>query len=390
MTLTAKYGSIHTDFKVGSKKYKVPNGLAHFLEHIKFNESEDVTSHDFFYKSGGDVNAFTTFNYTTYLVFTTVNFKENLNHLIDFVYNPFFSKKLIQKEKGIIVEESNMGSDDPYALSYYKHLKNIFHEYNYKEFITGAPEEIKSITLEHVVSVYNHFYHPENMFLCITGNFNPYEMAKIIDENMDQKEFPKYIKPTIMTKKEPKEVVKAYEEIEMNVISPKVKYGVKIPRNKFKDIDDLTLRIVLSLILNVNFGSTSDLKDELTNLGLVTSLGYNVEIYGDYVLLTLAADTDYTDEVIKRIDDKLNHLDLTESVIQRKIKANIATLILDFDDIETVNNRIGDNLVFYDEIITDVMAKYKSLSQELFENIAEKIETQNKSILVIKPQQKEK
>ena len=40
MTLSVPYGSIHTHFKVGNKTFKVPNGTAHFLEHIKFMEQK--------------------------------------------------------------------------------------------------------------------------------------------------------------------------------------------------------------------------------------------------------------------------------------------------------------------------------------------------------------
>ncbi|MEG1009025.1 MAG: insulinase family protein, partial [Clostridia bacterium] len=31
MTISVKYGSLHTEFKVNDESYKVPNGLAHFL-----------------------------------------------------------------------------------------------------------------------------------------------------------------------------------------------------------------------------------------------------------------------------------------------------------------------------------------------------------------------
>ena len=54
--LCVKYGSIHTKFKVGKKTYEVPNGIAHFLEHVKFNVSDGVTAHDIFYKLGADSN----------------------------------------------------------------------------------------------------------------------------------------------------------------------------------------------------------------------------------------------------------------------------------------------------------------------------------------------
>lgn len=107
--LCVKYGSIHTKFKVGKKTYEVPNGIAHFLEHVKFNVSDGVTAHDIFYKLGADSNAFTTFEYTNYYCFTTENKSKVVCELLNFVYNPFFTKKLIEKEKGIIVEEAKWG-----------------------------------------------------------------------------------------------------------------------------------------------------------------------------------------------------------------------------------------------------------------------------------------
>ena len=385
MTLTVRYGSIHTEFKVGNKKYTVPNGLAHFLEHIKFNESETTTAHDFYYKSGGDVNAFTTFEYTSYLVFTSVNLKENLTHLIDFVYNPFFSKKTIQKEKGIIVEEANMCHDDPYTVSYYTLLQNIFQELKYKNLITGKPEEIKEISIDDIENVFHSFYHPENMFLCLTGNFNPYEMAKIVDECMDEKEFPEFIPPVIISKKEPKEVGKEYEELELNVTSSKVRVGIKIPKNKFKDYDDVSLRMALNLILGANFGSTSDFKDDLINKGLITTLYPSVEFYQDLVVIIISAETDYVDEVLNRLEERLQNLEIDEKTLLRKKKANIANVILEFDDIERVNANIQDDIIFNSEIVDDTLDRYKSLNYEIFKDIAEKIDYHNKSVLIVKP-----
>ena len=44
-------------------------------------------------------------------------------------------------------------------------------------------EDIKNITLEDVELVYNTFYHPENMFMIVTGNIDVYEtMACIIED----------------------------------------------------------------------------------------------------------------------------------------------------------------------------------------------------------------
>ena len=77
LTLTIKYGSIDTTFELNNKKVTVPNGMAHFLEHIKFNE-EGTTAHEYFYKLGSYTNAYTTFDHTSYEVMCNNNVKDNL------------------------------------------------------------------------------------------------------------------------------------------------------------------------------------------------------------------------------------------------------------------------------------------------------------------------
>ena len=95
-TLSVKYGSIYNEFEVGNKKYKVPNGVAHFLEHVKFNERKDYQAQDYFKQTGCDTNAFTTFNYTNYQVFGNNNPVDNTIHLVDFVLNDYFTKRIIK------------------------------------------------------------------------------------------------------------------------------------------------------------------------------------------------------------------------------------------------------------------------------------------------------
>lgn len=386
-SLSVKYGSIHTKFKVGKKVYTVPNGLAHFLEHIKFNMKEDVTAHDEFIKIGGDSNAFTTFKYTSYIVFATQNKIENLNLLLDFVYNPYFTKKMISKEKGIIVEESNMSNDDPYSKIFYDNLKNVLQKSNYRNLITGEVEDIKEISLDDVEIVYDTFYHPKNMFLTITGNFNPYEMAKTVEDNLAKKEFREFQEVDIISESEPKKVTKDYIEENVGITYPRVKYSLKIPINKFKNVEMIDLKLLCDLILNINFGSTSEFRSDLILKGLVTSMGYSLDIYEEYLVITITANTNYQDEVIKLIREKFDNLEVDEKDIVRKRNAAIATLILDYEDIEQVNMKIQDDIINEGEIITDLKIRVASINQEKLESVINYINNDNVAISVFKPKE---
>lgn len=385
MTLSVKYGSIHTKFKVGKKTYEVPNGVAHFLEHIKFNINENSTAHDEFYKIGGDANAFTTFKWTSYIVFATGNKNENLNLLLDYVYNPYFTKKMINKEKGIIIEEANMSNDDPYSLIFYNNLKAVLQKSKYRNLITGEVEDIKKIELDDIKNVYDNFYHPKNMFLIITGNFNPYEMAKITEENLSKKEFKEYIEPIIIDETEPKKVTVEYSETNLNISYPKIKYSLKIPLNKFKNIGALDLKILVRLILNINFGPTSDFYTELIEKELATSLSSNLDIYEDYLVITISATTNYKEEVIKRLKDKIDTLEISEKDIIRKKNATLATLILDYDDIETVSMKIQDDIINEGKIVTDLKERISNIDKDILNSVLKYITNDNVSVNVFLP-----
>lgn len=389
-SLSVKYGSIHTKFKIGKKTYEVPNGIAHFLEHVKFNIDEETTAHDEFYKLGGDANAFTTFDYTSYIVFATNNKKENLEELLNFVYNPFFTKKCISKEKGIIVEEANMGLDDPYSIVFFHSLLNTLQKSKYRNTITGTPDDVTSITLEDVKLVYDTFYHPKNMFLTLTGNFNPYEMACLVEDNLSKKKFGKYLNPIIIKENEPKKVTTKYKEEYINVTYPRLKFSIKMDMSCFKNYSSLELKILTSLLFNINFGATSDFKDELMEKGLIQNMNVTCDVYDDTFVVTINVTSNFKEEIIKKVKEKLENLSISELDFKRKKNATIATLILDYEDLENVSYRIQDDVLNNGGIVTNLKEILEDETIDDLKNIIDLLDFDNISINVFLPKENQK
>lgn len=389
-SLSVKYGSIHTKFKIGKKTYEVPNGIAHFLEHVKFNIDEETTAHDEFYKLGGDANAFTTFDYTSYIVFATNNKKENLEELLNFVYNPFFTKKCISKEKGIIVEEANMGLDDPYSIVFFHSLLNTLQKSKYRNTITGTPDDVTSITLEDVKLVYDTFYHPENMFLTLTGNFNPYEMACLVEDNLSKKKFGKYLNPIIIKENEPKKVTTKYKEEYINVTYPRLKFSIKMDMSRFKNYSSLELKILTNLLFNINFGATSDFKDELMEKGLIQNMNVTCDVYDDTFVVTINVTSNFKEEIIKKVKEKLENLSISEIDFKRKKNATIATLILDYEDLENVSYRIQDDVLNNGGIVTNLKEILEDETIDDLKDIINLLDTDNLSISVFLPKENQK
>ena len=387
LTLTIKYGSIHTKFKSGGKEYVVPDGMAHFLEHIKFNEKKDMTAHDYFYKLGSYTNAYTTYDHTSYEVICNNKIKENLEHLLYFVFNPYFTKGMIQKEKGIIIEESKMVLNNPYNLGYKALMNGLYKVNNKRNLVTGEKDDIKSITIDDVVNVYNNFYHPKNAFLTVTGNINPYVIVKIVDEYFEKIDIPKYLKPEISKIKEPDYVVKPAQEIFTTVTKEKLLLSVKIPKKQYKNSSDLNLRILFNIIMDINFGTTSEFNEHLIQNALVDDIYYMVTVEDDHIILTFESSTAYPIQIVKMIKDKLDNLEFDEEAFIRKNKTLIASSILGYEDAADVNNDIRADVIKYGKIINNIQDVFKNLKVSDGDDIITKLKKSEISYVILKPRE---
>lgn len=390
ITLNIRYGSVCTEFKHKKDKTytKVPNGIAHFLEHQMFYEPDGTSAHEKFNKLGSYINAGTSFDYTAYEVRGTNKLEENINYLLDYVNTPYFISKNVNKEKGIIVEEIKMYEDRPYVKGYYTLMNNIFSKSNYRYLISGVEKEVRRTTSKQIQKVYDYFYHPQNMYIVITGNIDPVKTVAIIKQNQDSKEFSDYNKPIIKKIHEPESVKKKYEELELNVEYPKVSIGIKIPKSKFKkeEIKNDRYIIMLNALLNENFGSYSFLNEELKESELITSsVVAGINIYGDYIVLSLVTETKYPDEVINKLKEKLYNLEYTNEDLDRLKRSKKASRIKLFENIMGVNENIADSVLYTKKIDTTYIKTLNSIKLSDINNIKRVIDLKNSSILIINP-----
>ena len=220
------------------------------------------------------------------------------------------------------------------------------------------------------------------MFLIITGNVNPYEIEKIVNDNLSCKEFKEYVEPEIVKVKEPKGVNKKEKILYSNVEVEKAKIGVKIEKKNFKDIDKVRLNIILSLILASNFGDTSDLKEELLQEGLITYMQYQRYVQDDHVVLDITLESRYVDEAVNRVKKALNNLDMSLEDLKRKVNSSIANMVINYEDVENVNNMIQNYIIYYGEIIQNLKEIYESITLDEVKEVISKINT--KEITVVK------
>ncbi|MDX8046999.1 pitrilysin family protein [Gracilibacillus sp. S3-1-1] len=225
---TTNYGSIDQRFvPLGEREFQtVPDGIAHFLEHKLF-EKEDRDVFQDFSKAGASANAFTSFTKTAYLFSATSKERENLQTLIDFVQDPYFSEKSVEKEKGIIAQEIRMYDDQPDWRAFFGTIQSLYQHHPVQIDIAGTVESIQDITKDDLYTCYHTFYHPSNMVLFVAGNVDPEETMTFIKQNQAQKNFedPEPIQREFPD--EPKEVAQKEVTINMPVSVPKALVGIK-------------------------------------------------------------------------------------------------------------------------------------------------------------------
>ena len=386
VTFTTKFGSIYNEFvPIGeTEMIKVPHGVAHFLEHKVFVQENDPQPEQFFANSGALCNAYTTFKNTTYLFSGPSQLKENINFLLDYVQKPYFTNENVDSEKGIITQEIHMCDDNPTDVLYEYIRKNTFYHNPFKDSIIGTVKDIKQITPEILFTCYNTFYHPENMFLVVTGNFNEEEILNTIIENQCKKEFKPLNKIKVKEYKEPNKVVKEREIININTPISKVAYNIKV---SLKDID-INIRkynLYLFIIFSIIFDDTSLFDEEAKKENIITnSLYLNLLNCDSHLLVSLINETNSYEKLITKIEETLKEISISEEELERKKRVLISNELFSFENIEIINEMIIDNIIFDNSIERDMITLLKSLNKEELDSIIQNLDLNNKSIVILK------
>ena len=385
-TFNTKFGSIHSEFipSGSDEMIKVPLGVAHFLEHKMFEQKDNKDPFTFYSERGCDANANTS-NYKTSYLFSGANsFADNINFLLDYVQDPYFTDENVEKEKGIIEQEINMYADDPFFKIYDGIISNTFVKHPIKYPIAGTVEDVYSITKEDLYNCYKTFYHPSNMFLVITGNVDPKETINLIKINQEDKKFEDF-KPIVLKEyDEPNFVSKDKEEIKMDIEIPKVGIGYKIDCSMMnKNIYDI--KSYISILLDLKLGSTSELSERLKLLNIIThDLDVTLINTDKHILAMIIAETKETEELLKQIDEELKDLTIYEEELERKKKVRKSNTIYRSDGIYSINNKIVSDIMNYDKVILDDYKKIDKLNIKEMNKIIKHINLDNKTIYVVK------
>lgn len=166
-------------------------GLAHFTEHMSFNGTKNFKKNDLvsFLQSigvefGADLNAYTGFDETVYILPIPTDKAENIEKgfqiLEDWASTVTFDDVEIDKERGVVLEESRMGkgADDRMRKIY---LPKILEGSKYAQRLPiGKDDILKNFKYDAIKRFYKDWYRPDLMAVIAVGDIDPVEIEKTI------------------------------------------------------------------------------------------------------------------------------------------------------------------------------------------------------------------
>ncbi|MGL5043230.1 MAG: EF-P 5-aminopentanol modification-associated protein YfmH [Culicoidibacterales bacterium] len=274
-SFTTKYGSIHRNFVYPKTNefYQAPDGVAHFLEHKMFDQPDGADVFLAFSQIGASANAYTSHEQTSYIFSANQKIAEAVTILLDYVQKPYFTDQSVEKEKGIIEQEIQMYEDQFSWIGYRYALEQSFPNHPVGIDIAGSVASIKAISKTDLYTCYETFYHPSNMQLVLSGNFDLAEIKAVIIENQALKEY------------QPQAEIKlAFTE------------DVTIPATKAikKQIDAQTnyvSALFKDIRINANVKQTHHIYEEMIVDIILDMLFSNVSAYYDYFIDEFIVDT---------------------------------------------------------------------------------------------------
>ena len=166
-------------------------GLAHFTEHMAFDGSRHFKKHELIaylqsigVKFGADLNAYTSFDETVYLLPVPTDKTENLETgfqvLEDWAQGLTMDDEAIDQERNVVLEEARLGKGAGDRMSRVL-LPEVFNGSKYAERLPIGKEAIlKSFPHEAIKRFYADWYRPDLMAVIVVGDVEPNQAEKMI------------------------------------------------------------------------------------------------------------------------------------------------------------------------------------------------------------------
>ncbi|GAM15555.1 M16 family metallopeptidase [Mesobacillus selenatarsenatis] len=362
------------------------NGISHFLEHMFFKGTKTRSAREIaesFDSIGGQVNAFTSKEYTCYYAKVLDNHAQYaLEVLADMFFNSTFDSEELNKEKNVVNEEIKMYEDTPDDIVHDLLSQAVYGDHPLGYPILGTEETLQSFTGEKLEQYMHDTYRPENVVISIAGNvpesfinnaekfFGSYEASK---ENME------YEKPAFHAKQasRKKETEQAHLCLGFE--------GLQIGHS------DVYSLIVLNNVLGGSMSSRL-FQEVREQRGLAYSVFSYHSAYRDSGMVTIYGGTGANQlgvlyETIQDTLGKLRADGITEKELNNSKEQLKGSLMLSLESTNSRMSRNGKNelLLRRHRSLDEIVEQIDQVTKDSVDGMANKIFTDKYSVSLISP-----
>ncbi|MEZ4288918.1 MAG: pitrilysin family protein [Polyangiales bacterium] len=362
---TAPVISYHSWFRVGSAdEEQGKTGLAHFFEHLMFNETTNRSQGEFdsvLESVGAENNAATWTDWTMYYE----TFPKKALPLVveleaDRMRNLVVREKQVNSEREVVMNERRMRVEDDvegyaserlYALAFKKH--------SYRWPTIGWMRDIKRYSVHDCQAFYNRFYAPNNVTVVVAGDVDEEHVVQLVNKAYGR------ISPA--TVRRPKRVIEPVqrserrETVRLQSSSERLVLGYKSPAMHHPD------NVALSVISDLLFsGSSSRLVHRLVNeTELCTSAYGSVSPFEDTGLFSAwlsmrpGVAAKKAEKIVNEEFRRLQREKPSEAELEKVVNRTELAFFQSIDSISARAEQIG----FYETVLRDPNHAFARVNQ---------------------------
>jgi predicted Zn-dependent peptidase len=382
--------SVAVAFWVGTGSRDEPGELAgasHFLEHLLFKGTERRSAAaiaEALDEVGGDCNAFTTKEYTTfYIRLLAEHLSLGLDILSDIMWAPALREGDIEAERTVILDEILMHADEPMDLAAERWQASLFPGHPLGRDTLGTAETVQRITRDDIASFCGQYYRPDNMVVSVAGDCTHEAVAADLEQRF----------AGVRGGDAPRRVAPGPDAVALDVVRrPTEQAHLVYGARSVSRFDEG--RWALSVLNHVLGGGLSSrlFQKVREERGLAYSVWSERAAYEDTGSLAVVVGTapDHVDEVLRIVEGELDLL-ASDGVTERELavaKGNLrAEMLLSGEDSGARMSRLGASLLLHGEVLTvdEVLARIDAVDLDQVRDAAARLGQAPRTLSAVGP-----
>ena len=341
-------------------------GASHFLEHLLFKGTPTRSAAaiaESLDEVGGDCNAYTTKEYTTFYVrLLSEHLPLGLDILSEIMWDPALRPADVDAERSVILDEILMHADEPADLVAEQWQSSLFSGHPLGRDTLGTQATVGALDADDIRHFFEHHYRPGNMVVSVAGDCTHDGVAADVERR-----FAGQNGGTAPTRRAPGDEAERLQVVRRPTEQAHVVYGMRSV-SRFDEH-----RFALAVLNHVLGGGLSSrlFQKVREERGLAYSVWSERATYQDAGSLAVVVGTapDNVDEVLRIVTGELELL-AEHGITDRELavaKGNLrAEMLLSGEDSGARMGRIGAAMLLHGEVhkIDEVLARIEAVDRD--------------------------